>query len=204
MAPHALKRMTPEEFYRWPGEEGVRYELVDGFPLKMERFPPKAMTGASRRHDRIVVNVLSTLNAKLRGSPCRPSTADIAVASMNGNIRRPDLSVDCGAMLDTAFEATSPRLVVEVLSPSTRQTDLIRKLEEYKALPSLEYILFIEPDLPSALLWWRAPGAPWELVQFDGLEGVIDLANIGTELTMAEIYEDVTFPDPLAGEGGLR
>jgi len=197
MAPHALKRMTPEEFYRWPGEEGVRYELVDGFPLK-------AMTGASRRHDRIVVNALTTLNARLRGSPCRPSTDDIAIAALNGNIRRPDLSVDCGELPDTAFEATSPRLVVEVLSPSTRQTDLVRKLEEYKALPSLAYILLVEPDLPQALLWWRAPGNVWELAQFDGLEGVIGLANIGAELSMAEIYEDVTFPDPLAGEGGLR
>ena len=204
MAPHALKRMTPEEFYRWPGEEGVRYELVDGFPLKMDSLLPKAMTGASRRHDRIVVNVLSSLHAKLRGSRCRPSTDDIAVATMNGNIRRPDLSVDCGDMPDTAFEASEPRLVVEVLSPSTRQTDLFRKLEEYKALPSLGYILFIEPDLPRALLWWRAPGKVWELAQFDGLDGVIGLPTIGVDLAMAEIYEDVTFPDTLAGEGGLR
>ncbi len=192
MAERAMRRMTPEEFYRWPGEEGVRYELVDGFPLK-------AMTGASRQHDRIVVNALSSLHVKLRGSPCRPSTDDIAIAALNGNIRRPDLSVDCGDMPDTAYEAISPRLVVEVLSPSTRQTDLFRKLEEYKALPSLGYILFIETDLPRALLWWRAPGNVWELAQFDGLDGVIDLANIGAGLAMAEIYEDVTFPDPAGG-----
>lgn len=197
MAPHALKRMTAEEFYRWPGEEGVRYELVDGLPLK-------AMTGASQRHDTITLNVLAALRQKLRGSPCRANTADIAVPMMSGNIRRPDALVDCGARLDTAFEATAPRLVVEVLSPSTRQTDLVRKLEEYKVLPSLAYILLVEPDLPRALLWWRATGDVWELAQFDGLEGIIDLSSIGAELAMAEIYEDVTFPDPLAGEGGLR
>jgi Uma2 family endonuclease len=196
MAERALRRMTPEEFYRWPGEEGVRYELVDGIPVK-------AMTGASRRHYSIVVNALASLAAKLRGSPCRPSTDDIAVAAMNGNIRRPDVSVDCGGMIDTAYEATSPRLVVEVLSPSTRQTDLVRKLEEYKALPSLAYILLVEPDLPRALLWWRAPGSLWELAQFDGLDGVIDLGAIGTKLAMAELYEDVRFPDPLAGETAL-
>lgn len=197
MAPPALKRMTPEEFYRWPGEEGVRYELVDGFPVK-------AMTGASRWHDRIVVNALSRLDAQLRDAPCRPSTEDIAIAAMNGNIRRPDISVDCGDLADIAYEATSPRLVVEVLSPSTRQTDLVRKLEEYKALPSLAYILLVEPDLPRVLLWWRAPGDIWELSQFDGLEGVIDLSAIGAALAMADLYYRVTFPDPLAGEGGLR
>lgn len=196
MTPPAFKRMTPEEFYRWPGEEGARYELVDGFPVK-------AMTGASRRHDRIVVNALTSLRMKLRGSRCRPSTDDIAVATMNGNIRRPDVSVDCGDLPDTSYEATSPRLVIEVLSPSTRQTNLVRKLEEYKALPSLAYILLVEPDLPRVLLWWRAAGNLWELAQFDGLDGVIDLPEIGVELGMAELYEDVAFPDPLAGGAGL-
>jgi len=196
MAPPALKRMTPEEFYRWPGEEGVRYELVDGFPVK-------AMTGASQRHDTITLNILSALRQKLRGSPCRARTSDIAVATMSGNIRRPDALVDCGPRIDTAYEAASPSLVVEVLSPSTRQTDLVRKLEEYKALPSLAYILLVEPDLPRVLLWWRAPGDVWELAQFDGLDGVIGLPDIGAELGMAELYEDVAFPDSLAGGGEL-
>ncbi|MCK0209163.1 Uma2 family endonuclease [Starkeya koreensis] len=196
MAPPALKRMTPEEFYRWPGEEGVRYELVDGVPVK-------AMTGASQQHDGIVVNALTSLRTKLRGSPCRPSTDDIAIPVMSGNIRRPDVSVDCGDRSRTAYEATSPRLAIEVLSPSTRQTDLVRKLEEYKALPSLAYILLVEPDLPRVLLWWRAPGDLWELAQFDGLDGVIGLPEIGVELGMAELYEDVAFSDPLAGEAGL-
>lgn len=156
MAPPALKRMTPEEFYRWPGEEGVRYELVDGFPVT-------AMTGASGQHDDIVVNALTALKTKLRGSPCRPSTDDIAIPMMNGNIRRPDVSVDCGDRSRTSFEASLPRV----------------------------------------LLWWRAPGDIWELAQFDGLDGVIDLSAIGAELSMAELYEDVTFPDPLAGGGAL-
>jgi Uma2 family endonuclease len=196
MAERALRRMTPAEFYRWQGEEGVRYELVDGFPVK-------AMTGASQRHDGITLNALAALRYKLRGSPCRAQTDDVAVAMMNGNIRRPDATVDCGEKIDTSYEATAPRLVIEVLSPSTRQTDLVKKLEEYKALPSLAYILLVEPDLPRALLWWRSPGNVWELAQFDGLDGVIELSIIGTELTMAELYEGVRFPDPLAGETAL-
>ena len=145
MAHPALRRMTPEEFYRWSGEEGARYELVDGVPLR-------TMTGASQKHDTITLNVLAALRRKLRGSPCRAHTADIAIATMSGNLRRPDAQVDCGSRADTAYEATSPRLVVEVLSPSTRQTDLVLKLEEYKALPSLAYILLVEPDVPRALL----------------------------------------------------
>ncbi|MBB3772824.1 Uma2 family endonuclease [Angulomicrobium tetraedrale] len=91
-----------------------------------------------------------------------------------------------------------------MLSPSTRQTDLGRKLEEYKALPALAYILLVEPDVPSVLLCWRAPGDGWELAAVEGLAGVVGLPGIRAELAMGEIYEDVSFPDPLAGEGGLR
>ena len=192
MAELAMRRMTPAEFYRWPGEEGVRYELVDGFPVE-------AMAGASQRHDRIVVNALATLAGKLRGSPCRPSTADIAIAALNGNIRRPDVSVDCGDMRDTAYEASTPRLVIEVLSTSTRAIDLVRKLEEYRSLPSLTHILLVEPDVPRVLGWHRLPGASWEHIVSEGLDGVIPLDAIGTQLAMAELYDGVTFADPLAG-----
>lgn len=197
MAPYALKRMTPEEFYRWPGEEGVRYELVDGVPFR-------ARIGVSRRHDHIVVNLLSGLHAKLRDRPCQVATKNVAIATAKGNLRRPDASVDCGQPVDTAFEATSPRLVAEVLPASMPVSDFLLKLEDYKAIASLAYILLVETGVPRAQLLRRTPGSPWELAQFDGLDGVIDLGAIGTQLAMAELYEDVTFPDPLAGEGGLR
>ena len=116
--------MTAEAFLDWClGQEG-RWELVDGVPV--------AMAGARRGHDLIVVNALTSLRPALRGGPCQPFTGDFAVRIPNGNIRRPDVGVDCGPVDLNGLTATDPRLVIEVLSPSTRTFDAIGRLREYR------------------------------------------------------------------------
>lgn len=184
--------MTIAEFFAYRGEEGVRYELVDGLLVR-------AMTGASRRHDRIVVNAIIALGQGLKGKPCEPSTADIAIVVPNGNVRRPDVMVDCAAGDDRAQQAADPRMVVEVLSPSTRGIDLVRKLEEYKSVPGLAYILLLEPEAPHALLWRRGAEG-WELEERKGLDGAFALPALGIGLAMAELYDRVAFA--AEGEGG--
>jgi Uma2 family endonuclease len=81
------RRMTPEEFYAWQETIDERYELVDGYPVKM-------MTGASRRHDQIVVNLIGEIGRQLRGSACRPFTADTAVRTFPATRRRPDAVIE--------------------------------------------------------------------------------------------------------------
>ena len=47
----------------------------------------------------------------------------------------------------------------EVLSPTTRQFDRFEKVEEYKTVPTLEYIVLVDPDCPQVRLFSRLPGA---------------------------------------------
>src|SRR4051812_24703928 len=147
------QRMTPEEFYAWQETMDERYELVDGYPVP--RCPDiEMMTGASRRHDQIVFNIHGELRNQLRGGPCRGFSADTAVRTPEGR-RRPDAGVECGALDDQSFEAGEVRMVVEVLSPSTRDLDTFGKLDEYKAIDSIDHILLVEPNAPQAILWSR-------------------------------------------------
>jgi Uma2 family endonuclease len=110
MGAHAPREMSVDEFYAWGELQEDRYEYVDGFPVRM-------MSGASRRHDQVVVNVLVSLGNQLRGGPCRPFTADTAVATMPRRRRRPDVGIECGERRDADYQAGQVRLVVEVLSP---------------------------------------------------------------------------------------
>src|SRR5579862_6978937 len=112
----AAERWTAEEFFAWQERQAERYELVDGFPVRM-------MVGARNVHDDIVVNVVADLRNQLRGSHCRPFTGDGSVETRPGQIRRPDVGVDCGPRKPWGLKAESPRLVVEVLSPTTRDFD---------------------------------------------------------------------------------
>jgi Uma2 family endonuclease len=105
MAESALKPMTPEEFFQWQLDQEERYELVDGFPVKKE-------TGASERHDRLVVNITVSLGTQLRGTRCRPITPDVAVRTRIKGVRRPDITVACGEPRDDSYEAQEPKMVI--------------------------------------------------------------------------------------------
>lgn len=174
------QRMTEAEFLAWePGDDG-RYELVDGQPV--------AMTGARSKHDRVVVAALLSIGTQLRGKPCRPCTADIAVRIPNGNLRRPDLTVDCGRPDPDDMVAAAPTLVLEVLSPSTRQRDLLRKALEYKTVPTIAYILFVDPDETAAILHRREDGAMWSEHDLIGPDTPLDFPLIDVRLTLADLY----------------
>jgi Uma2 family endonuclease len=186
MTEAASRRWTIEEFFAWQEMQPERYELVDGFPVKM-------MAGARNVHDDIVVNVLAELRNQLRGSDCRPFTGDGSIETKPGQIRRPDIGIDCGRRDPNATKASSPRVVVEVLSPTTRDFDTIGKLDEYKLVDGLERILVIEPNAPEVIIWERGPER-WQRSVLRGLDQRVEMPEIRATLPLAEIYDGVEFP----------
>jgi Uma2 family endonuclease len=185
MAEAASKRMTPEEFFAWtPGKDG-RYELVDGIPIEM-------MSGASRYHDRIVVNIILSLGNQLVGGPCQPATADTGVHTRIRGVRRPDVTVTCDEPKAMTYEAEDPRLVVEVISPDNVGVIWQEKLEEYRRRDGLVYILLVESELIDALLLtWSASG--WQSARFTGADAVIELPEIACRLVLTDVYKGLTF-----------
>lgn len=179
------KLMSPEQFLDWRQDQPGRWELVSGVPIQM-------MAGAKQRHDQVVINLIVALGPRLRGGPCRPWSADIAVRIPAGNVRQPDVTIDCGPVRDSALEATTPTVVFEVLSPSTRTFDQIRKVDEYKTVPSIGHIVLIDPDRPRVLVWRRDAGGAWVDAEISAPEASVSLVGIA-ELTIAEIYQGVNF-----------
>ncbi len=187
MAEPAMRKMTVDEFFAWQAEQDRNYELVDGVPV----MTVKAMTGASDTHDRITVNAIGTLFAQLRGKPCRPKTADTSVRTIRGT-RRPDITIECGKPGPRDMAADEPRIVMEVLSPSTMRADRFEKLAEYQQHPSIAVILLIGTETPTVTVYRRA-GALWGVGIVEGLDAVIDLPEIGASLPLAELYLGVEF-----------
>jgi Uma2 family endonuclease len=180
---------TEAEFFTWLAHQDRRHELVDG--------QPRAMVGATQRHDRIVTNLLIALGTRLRGSPCRTGTGDTAIRIPNRNIRYPDAAVDCGRFEETARAATEPTLVAEVASPSTAEFDQTEKLEEYRTVPSLRHILMIDPEQPRLRLHTRGEDGHWTSAPHAGLETEVALPALGITLPLAELYEGLSFrPQP--------
>ncbi len=184
MSEHTIDRMSQAEFLNWQLDQDEPYELVYGELL--------AMAGAKQRHDRIVVNAITLIGPALRGTSCNAFTADLAVLIPNGNVRRPDVGVHCAPFDDEAVYAARPRMVIEVLSPLTRTLDQFGKLDEYKTVESLDYILLVDPETPEVMLWRRDAARAWHHQPLGGLETIVELPELGQSLRLADLYEGVS------------
>jgi Uma2 family endonuclease len=181
----AWQGLSRDQFYNWLAGQDRKHELVDGEPVMM--------AGASRRHDRIAANSIRVLGNQLQGSTCQPFTSDSFVRIPAGNLRLPDLGVDCGPFDDSSMEASEPKLVVEILSPTTRSFDRTDKLEEYKTVPTLDYIILVDPDLPQVRLYRCETDRNWASTRLTGLEAVVEMPTLGLTLPLRDIYAGLTF-----------
>jgi Uma2 family endonuclease len=137
----AYRRTTVREFLAMDLGD-AKAELVDGMILMM--------AGGSPRHAAVAANLVAALLVRLRGSGCRPYGSDLAVRTGESSIRFPDVSVYCrDADAPPSTDAKllgDPRVVIEVLSPSTASNDQITKLAEYGALPGVAEVVFVDND----------------------------------------------------------
>jgi Uma2 family endonuclease len=126
------------------------------------------MIQVSRAHWLVTANILGELLRELDRTRFQAGPAEFGVRTATG-VRYPDAIVDraSAGLGDLACEA--PILIVEVLSPSTAGLDFTVKLEEYKAITSVQTYLICSPDEPRAWVWLRQGDGPWPAA--DGLAG---------------------------------
>ena len=86
-----------------------------------------------------------------------------------------------------------PVVVIEVLSESTRRTDLGEKLQAYLTIPSLDVLVYVEPDTPFVTVHRRRASGGFAIEHHAGLDAVIPLSEIEAQLALADLYERVDF-----------
>lgn len=190
----ASKLMTSDEFLIWrQGQEGT-WEFVDGAPRRKFANPLNMMAGGTRNHARVAANLIVSLTARLRGGPCEPIGSDLAVRNKKGGVRQPDVVVDCGYGEGEDLTANEPRVIFEVLSPSTRRLDFVRKADEYRQLASLGHLVLLEADRPYAYLWTR-DADDWAVQEVEGIEAELNLSAIDVVVPLAEVYARIDLKD---------
>ena len=193
-------QLGPEEqvFEGTLEEFGALAEACE-YPVEYEEGKIIAMSIASDVHERIVANLSGVLFLVLRGHK------EFIRYGSNRHIYLPEFQCGCAPDASVvkgepeAFEYASgktanlnPWLLVEVLSESTRDKDLGRKLPRYKKIKPLQYILFIEQDVPLVTVHHRMedPGR-WASIDYNRLEQSFDLA--GQTVSLADIYNNIQF-----------
>lgn len=157
---------------------------------ELDRGVIRMMAGGTGRHARVQTNIIAALSPKLRGTGCTPYTSDMAVRTLDVSIRYPDVTVYCGhdgADDDNAKAFDDPRVIFEVLSAGTARTDLRVKLDEYKTLPSIDTIVFVDIATERLRLVQRTGPGGWTDDSYDGPIEVA-LPSLGVTLTHDEIF----------------
>ncbi|HZT58324.1 MAG TPA: Uma2 family endonuclease [Pyrinomonadaceae bacterium] len=94
----------------------------------------------------------------------------------------------------TLTSARRPRLVVEVLSPTTERTDRHEKLAAYKNCPSVEEYVLVSQDAMMVELHRRA-GGEWRTEIFNEPSESCAFDSVGLTLGLADIYRNVRFDE---------
>lgn len=178
----ALRKISEADYLLSEETSPVKREYVDGFV-----YPLHAQAGALSKHGKIAMNLATALHIAARKHGCTVFASDMRVRTPFGpRYYYPDVLVTCEDMPDDARYAESPCLIAEVLSESTRATDLGDKVRAYHSLPGLQAYLLIDTDVRAVRLFSRS-GDGWEEGYWEG-EGEVDLPGVGVTLTLAEMY----------------
>lgn len=180
---HDRRRHSYAEYLAYERDSALKHEFDDGEIL--------AMTGGSRRHNALALRIGAALDAgRRRGCVAFSSDQRIRVLA-TGRATYPDLSLACdpleGDPADpTGATITNPKLIVEVLSPSTEPDDRGAKWQHYQQIPSLEEYLLVSQTEPRVERYRRLPDGVWEYAAFT--QGTVDL-GCGARLELERLYD---------------
>ena len=178
--------LTPSEYLAWEHKQPFKNEYHNGQII--------AMSGASRAHNRITVDIAVQLSNQLMDGRCEVYASEMRVrTSPEVSYFYPDVIVVCGEARfedDTFDTLLNPIIVIEVLSPSTSAFDRGEKFEHYKQLASLQEYILISQDSVRVEHYHRQ-GIQWSHNTFQHLEDTLPLVSIECEVPLHAIYRRV-------------
>jgi len=189
--------VSVEEYMELDQVGSVRYEYWEGRLVAVGR--------GNSDHSLIATNILAALRHSVK-APCRLYNSDLKVQVAADKFLLPDVHVTCDPadLVGKIQVVCSPRLIVEVLSPTTERADRGRKFFAYQRLPGMqEYVLVNYRQ--QLMEVFRREKRKWSYETYQAGEAV-ELVCLDLTLPVDVIYEDTSIPisdllDTLEDEG---
>jgi len=182
---------TVEEYLRLEKDSTERHEYRDGEIV--------AMAGGTYEHSLITANVIGGLWNRLQGKPCRVFESNLRVRIARSVLYSyPDAMILCGPPQFDPQDASrmtvlNPRVVIEVLLPSTEAFDRGQKFDRYRQTESLEEYVLVVQDRPDVQSFFRQADGTWVFTAAAGVDSAIRLRCLGVDLPLSEVYAGVSF-----------
>lgn len=140
---YGKNKFTVEEYLEMEKASTEKHEYYKGEIFSLHRGTNadiQLMSGAGIRHNMIQVNLLGILSTRLKGKSCRPFGSDMRINIPENTLYTyPDISIICGDIITSNEDeetATRPTVLIEILSPSTKQYDRGEKFKLYRDIPT--------------------------------------------------------------------
>lgn len=150
------------------------------------------MAGGSVEHSALATTILGLLFTHLRGGPCRPHGSDLQISIRAAEVATyADAAIVCDPVerdADSPAHVTNPRVIVEVLSPTTERYDREQKRLYYQQLDSLREYVLVAQDRRRVEVWQRSADGGWiHTIHDSGTRA--PLPSINYELDIDELYD---------------
>jgi Uma2 family endonuclease len=187
VAAYAVTRdfVSVETYLEQEALSDVRHEYING-----TLYP---MFGPSEAHARISGNLFAALHGHVRGKSCTAYIENFKVRIETDDwdvIYYPDIMVACTRDGVEDYFLRYPKLVVEVLSPSTESIDRREKLLSYKQIPTVEEYALLSQKTMQFTIHRRANR--WRPEVVSGAEGSVDFHSLDFSISLAQIYEGLS------------
>lgn len=179
-------RVAYADYLALEAQSADRHEWYDGVVL--------AMAGGTPEHAFLAAACLRELGVALRGRSCLPYDSNLRLRSeATGLATYGDAVVVCGPVVahpEDPDACTNPRLVVEVLSPTTEAYDRGQKFEHYRSFPSLRHYVLVSTGRARVEHYCRNDDGTWTLRACGPGEGT-ELAGLDVRLAVDALYDGV-------------
>jgi len=173
--------LTADEYLEFEQTADGRHEFVAGVLY--------AMSGPSKRHNRIALNLAAAFHGHVRGGPCDAYISDVKLRLKVGHddvFYYPDVMVACQREDASEYYLQLPKLIIEVLSPSTERTDRREKALNYRHIPSLEEYLVVAQRTMEVTILRRSEN--WIPQVLTAPQDVYESRAVEVNIALAEIY----------------
>lgn len=182
---YSNKKYTIEEYLEMEQASQEKHEYYQG-----EIF---AMSGAKVTHNIIATNTAALFTNKLKGKPCRPFNSDQRIhIEKNSLFTYPDISIVCGEIEtrnNDEWNVINPTIIIEILSPFTRDYDRGQKFKLYRDIPSLKEYVLIDSESINVEIFFLNQQGNWELKEYTTIDDSFALDSVQVKLQLQEIYE---------------
>jgi Uma2 family endonuclease len=181
---YANQKISIEEYLTFERGSHEKHEYFKG-----EVF---AMSGAGPRHNILFSNLFISIGNLLKGKPCFPYGSDMRLhIPENTLFTYPDISIYCGALNDDLEEdiAMNPTVLIEILSPSTRDYDRGGKFKLYREIPTLKEYVLVDTESILVEVFRVNQTGHWELEEYKSPEQTLRFTSLSIAVAVKDIYQ---------------